>query len=228
VKTRLLNAWDVRYEEALLIQERLRKQVVRRGSPRSVRLVAGADVSYDKNDNRFYAAVTVMTFPQLIVAEEVTASGVPTFPYIPGLLTFREGPILIRAFEKLERRPDFVIFDGQGLAHPRGFGLASHMGLLLDTPSIGCAKTRLWGEHAEPGPTVGSSSRLSYDGQVIGLVLRTRRNVKPVFVSIGHRISLKSAAEWVLRTCQGYRLPEPTRQAHLLVNRMRLSLRNRR
>jgi deoxyribonuclease V len=178
-------------------------------------------VSYDKKDNRFHAAVILMEFPQLTVIEEVTASGLARFPYIPGMLTFREGPILTEAFAKLRNRPDLVIFDGQGVAHPRGFGLAAHMGLLLDIPAIGCAKTRLCGEYAEPRTDITSCSKLTYDGRTIGMVVRTRTGVKPVFVSVGHRISLKCAVEWVLRTCRGYRLPEPTRQAHILVNQVR-------
>ena len=228
MRIRRLNRWNVSYQEALSTQERLRRQIVCRGSPRRVRLIAGADVSYDKSEERFYGAVLLMSFPDLVVIEEVTAAGRPRFPYVPGLLTFREGPILIRAFRKLKRRPDLVIFDGQGLAHPRGFGLAAHMGLLLDLPSIGCAKTRLCGEHRRVGAAVTSSAELLYNGQTIGLALRTRRDVKPVYVSVGHRISLESAADWVLRTCRGYRLPEPTRQAHLLVNRLRLKSRDRR
>jgi deoxyribonuclease V len=222
MKVRRLNPWNVHYSEALAIQERLRRQIIRRGTPRNVRLVAGADVSYEKRDNRSYAAVVVMSFPEFRIVEEVWAVGVAKFPYIPGLLSFREGPILAKAFEKLKTRPDLVIFDGQGVAHPRGVGLAAHMGLLLDIPSIGCAKTRLCGEHGEVAGASGSRTELRHDGRVVGLVVRTRGNVKPVFVSIGHRISLQSAADWVLKTCRGCRLPEPTRQAHLLVNRLRL------
>lgn len=221
MKVRRLHKWDVDYHEAVAIQERLRGRIVRRGSPRKVRTVAGADVSYEKSDNRFHAAVVVMGFPQLDVVEEVSAAGTATFPYIPGLLTFREGPILTQAFEKLQNTPDLVIFDGQGIAHPRGFGLAAHMGLLIDLPSIGCAKTRLCGEHDEPASAASSTSPLHDHGRVIGRVVRTRENVKPVFVSIGHRIGLRSAVAWVLKTCRGYRLPEPTRHAHILVNRLR-------
>ena len=222
MKVLRLNAWDVDYAEALAIQERLRRQIVRRGKPRNVRLVAGADVSYDKKSGRFYAAVVVMTFPELRIVEEACATGVAKFPYIPGLLTFREGPILLRAFEKLQTTPDLVIFDGQGVAHPRGVGLAAHMGLLVDVPSIGCAKTRLCGEHGEVARAVGSRTKLRLKGRGVGLVVRTRAGVKPLFVSVGHRIALSAAAEWVLATSRGCRLPEPTRQAHLLVNRLRL------
>ena len=224
MKVRRLHAWDVDYAGALAVQERLRPRIIRRGRLPTVRLAAGADVSYEKRDNRFYAAVVVMSVPELEIVEEAWAAGVATFPYIPGLLTFREGPVLVRAFERLRTRPDLVIFDGQGVAHPRGVGLAAHMGLLLEVPSIGCAKTRLCGEHGEVAGPAGSRTELRLDGRTVGLVVRTRAGVKPVFVSVGHRISLGSAAEWVLRTCRGCRLPEPTRQAHLLVNRLRLGL----
>lgn len=222
MRVRSLHPWDVDYASARKIQERLRGKIVRRGGPVNVRLIAGADVSYDKSDDRFYAAVVVMSFPQLSIIEEVTATGVTGFPYIPGMLTFREGPIVLRAFERLKHMPDLVIFDGQGVAHPRGFGLAAHLGLLLGLPSIGCAKTRLCGEHAQPGPNVSDCSPLTYGGRTIGMVVRTRAGVKPVFVSVGHRISLARAVRWVVRSCRGFRLPEPTRQAHILVNKLRI------
>jgi len=221
MKLKRLHRWDVDYHGAVAVQDRLRSRLIRRGAPKRVRRVAGADVSYDRGDDRFYAGVVVMRFPDLEIVQEVTAKGIATFPYIPGLLTFREGPVLVRAFRKLKTVPDLILFDGQGIAHPRGFGLAAHMGLLLDVPSIGCAKSRLCGEHDEPGRSAGSSTPLRYDGKTIGRVVRTRNRVKPVFVSIGHRITLASAVRWVLNTCAGYRLPEPTRRAHQLVNRVR-------
>jgi deoxyribonuclease V len=221
LKTLRLNRWDVTYRQAVAIQDRLRKRIVRRGGPVRIRLVAGADVSYEKADDRFYAAVVVMTYPELRVVEQASASGRARFPYIPGLLTFREGPILLEAFEKIRSEPDLVIFDGQGYSHPRRLGLASHMGLLLDVPSIGCAKTRLCGEHTEPGRERGSTAALRHSGELVGRVVRTRTGVKPVYVSVGHRISLSRAVKWVLATCRGLRLPEPTRQAHMLVNSLR-------
>jgi deoxyribonuclease V len=222
-----LHPWAVDYASARAIQDRLRTRIIRRGAAKNVRLIAGADVSYDKSGNRFYAAVVVMEYPQLSVVETVTSCGVATFPYIPGMLTFREGPIVLDAFRKLRRAPDLVIFDGQGVAHPRGFGLASHLGLLLDLPSIGCAKTRLCGEHDEPGPNATDCAPLTYDGRRVGMVVRTKRGVRPVYVSIGHRISISSAVDWVIKCCRGYRLPEPTRQAHLTVNRLRLKAREK-
>ncbi|MCX7950273.1 MAG: endonuclease V, partial [Treponemataceae bacterium] len=143
------------------------------------------------------------------------------FPYIPGLLSFREGPVILSAFEELTIRPDVIIFDGQGIAHPRGLGLASHLGILLDIPSIGCAKTALVGTWDEPPDRPGSFSPLIYGGQVVGDVLRTKERVRPVFVSPGHKVGRHAAREIVLACIRGYRLPEPTRQAHLEVNMLR-------
>ena len=184
-------------------------------------MVVGADVSYAKRAETMYAAVVVMEWPSGEVVEEVTAERRAEFPYIPGLLSFREMPSLLAAFEKLRIRPDVIICAGHGIAHPRGFGIASHLGVLLDVPTIGCAKKRLVGEHAEPGPERGSQVPLRLEGKTIGTVLRTRSNVKPVFISIGHRIGLRSAVRLVLETGGGYRLPEPTRLAHLLSNAAR-------
>ena len=183
--------------------------------------IAGADVSYAKRPETMYAAVVVMEWPSGEVVEEVTAERRAEFPYIPGLLSFREIPSLLAAFERLRTRPDVIIYDGHGIAHPRGFGIASHLGVLLDAPTIGCAKKRLVGEHEEPGPERGSQVPLRLEGKTIGTVLRTRSKVKPVFISVGHRIGLRSAVRLVLETGGGYRLPEPTRLAHLLSNAAR-------
>ena len=152
--------------------------------------------------------------------ETVTAKGKVDFPYIPGLLSFRESPILLKAFAKIMSTPDVVILDAQGIAHPRGIGLASHIGLLLDKPSIGCAKTRLIGDYNEVGEEVGCYSHLTVKDKVVGAVLRTRKNVKPVFVSPGHKIDLDTSIDLVLNSCRGYRLPEPIREAHNLVKKI--------
>ena len=184
-------------------------------------LIAGADISYDKSTNKLYAGVLIFTYPQLELVECSQAIADATYPYIPGMLTFREGPALLEAFAKLKSEPDLLIFDGQGIAHPRGMGLAAHMGIALDKPSIGCAKTRLVGEYAEPDQAAGSFSPLMYNGQTVGVVLRTRKQVMPVFISCGHRMNLKQAIDIILACCRGYRLPEPTRQAHLYVNEVR-------
>ena len=156
------------------------------------------------------------------IVERTSYSQRVSFPYIPGLLTFREGPALLKAFEELNHRPDVVIFDGHGIAHPRGIGLASHMGLFLDVPTVGCAKKRLVGIHDKPGDKPGNYSLLMLDGKNIGAVVRTKKKVKPVFVSQGHKIGLPTAVDVVLSMCAGYRLAEPVRKAHLEVNRIRL------
>jgi deoxyribonuclease V len=150
--------------------------------------------------------------------EYAIATRPATFPYIPGLLSFREGPVILDAMNKLSAAPDLLIFDGQGVAHPRRLGIASHIGLLLDLPSIGCAKSRLCGQHEEPGLERGSHVPLMDKGETIGSVVRTRSGVKPVFVSVGHRLDLRTSVEYVLACCRGYRLPETTRRAHLMAS----------
>ncbi len=189
--------------------------------PDNLKLVAGTDISYDRGSDILYAAIVVLELPDLQIIEIATAVIEVDFPYIPGLLSFREGPAVLKAWEKLTAKPDVIIFDGQGLAHPRRFGLACHLGLWLDIPAIGCAKSRLIGTPAEPSQERGAKASLMVGEEKIGVVLRTRPAVKPVFISTGHKIYLKEATELVLRCTKGYRLPEPTRQAHLAVNRLR-------
>jgi deoxyribonuclease V len=218
-----LHPWDVGYKEAVSLQNELRGKLLSCDqygqSPISV--VAGADVSYTKKSDLFFAAVVLLDYRTMQIIEESSFITRSTFPYIPGLLSFREGPALLNAFERLSGIPDAVIFDGQGIAHPRGLGLASHMGLFLDVPSLGCAKTRLVGIHGEVGIDRGDAADLMFDDRVVGAVLRTKRNVKPVYISPGHKIGLRQAVEVALSSCRGYRIPEPVRQAHLLVNRLR-------
>lgn len=218
-----LHAWDVDPARAVEIQQMLRIQISLKDSLdlKKVRRIAGADVSYSLGGQTLYGAVVVLSFPDLVVVEEKWAKGKVTFSYVPGLLSFREAPILLDVFSLLREPPDAVIFDGQGIAHPRGIGLASHVGLFLDLPSVGCAKTRLIGEHRPVGNKTGSLSWLHYQGKRIGAVVRTRANVKPLFVSPGHRVGFQAAVRLVLATCRRYRLPEPIRQAHQLVNRLR-------
>lgn len=216
-----LHPWDVDYSQAVEIQNELRRRISTEGGPKQVRWVAGADVSFSKTTNRVYAAVVVFDLEAKQAVEVRTACGRSPFPYIPGLLSFREAPILLRAFRTLSKVPDAVIFDGQGLAHPRRFGLASHVGLLLDLPSIGCAKSRLVGTYEEPSDERGATAPLLDKGELVGMVVRTRTGVKPVFVSVGHKISLTKAVEIVLQCCTHFRIPEPTRLAHLLTNRLR-------
>lgn len=210
-----LHPWKVSYKEAVRIQNDLRKQLILRKEFVNPGLVAGADVSYSKKNSRFYAMVIVFKFPELIPIEEITATRSVEFPYIPGFLSFREAPVLLEAFKKIKNIPDVVIVDGQGIAHPRGLGLASHLGLILDLPTVGCAKNRLTGQYQEVADEAGSYEFLRINGRVMGAVLRTKKGVKPVFISPGHRIDLSSSIELVLKTTKGYRLPEPTRQAHI-------------
>lgn len=160
-------------------------------------------------------AIVVLSFPELRVVATAVAQGRLDFPYIPGLLSFRESPLTIAAWEKLSFTPDLILVDGQGVAHPRRFGLASHLGLLWDKPTIGCAKSLLCGRHKVPGAEAGSYAEVIDGGETIGAALRTRRGAKPVYVSIGHKVDLATAISWVLKCCRGYRLPEPTRLAHL-------------
>jgi deoxyribonuclease V len=207
--------------EARRLQGELAPRVVK-GPPldlSSVRYVAGADVS--TQGERGYATVVVLSFPGLSVVEVRGFEAPLTFPYVPGLLAFREIPSIVGALEEVRSEIDAVIFDAHGLAHPRGLGLASHLGLFLDAPAVGCAKSRLVGEYEEPGVEKGSATDLVYRNKVVGKVVRTRTGVSPVYVSVGNRIDLDGAVDLVLRCCTRYRLPETTRQAHNAANRLR-------
>jgi deoxyribonuclease V len=218
-----LHRWDLTPKNAVALQRELAGQVTLVDQvPDCFRLVAGVDVSYRKRAEHFHAAVVVLDFPNLQIVETATASGQLAFPYVPGLLSFRELPILLKAFRKLQMIPDVVMADGQGIAHPRRLGLASHLGLWLDLPTIGCAKTRLCGEARVPGEERGAWTTLLDCGDEIGRMVRTRDGVRPLFISPGHKINCDRAVEVVLQCGRGYRLPEPTRQAHLLSNRLRL------
>ena len=208
--------------EARRIQEELRAAVVARDAlPRRLRTVAGADVSYDRGSPVLFAAVVVLDAKTLAPLEAVAARGVARFPYVPGYLSFRELPILAEAFAKLRTKPDLVLCDGHGFAHPRRCGFASHLGVVLGVPSIGCAKTRLVGEHRAPGPARGAHAPLRDGAETIGTVLRTRPGAAPIYVSVGHRVSLATARRLVLRFSPRYRVPEPIRAAHAEVNRLR-------
>lgn len=202
-------------------QQALRQLVVAHDRlPDPVRTVAGVDVAYDEASDRLVAAVTVLDAQHLTVLETASFEGAATFPYVPGLFSFRELPAILRALEKLVAPPDLLVCDGQGLAHPRRFGLACHVGVATGLATIGCAKSRLLGTHAALAPTRGSQAAL-YDGdEVIGQVLRTQTDKNPVYVSVGHNISLATAAAWVLRLAPTYRLPETTRSADQLVRQL--------
>ena len=209
--------WALTPSDAIELQIRLSSFVDRESNVKQVDTVAGIDTGYSKGVSR--AAVVKLEYPSLKPIACAVAERPVRFPYIPGLLFFREGPAIIEALEKLDTAPDLLIFDGQGIAHPRRLGLASHIGLLVDIPSVGCAKTKLLGEYDEPGPDSGSFTYLSDRGEIIGAVVRTRSNVKAVFVSIGHKVSLEDSIQFILNCCRGYRLPETTRQADKLSRR---------
>jgi len=214
-----LSRLDVTPAEARQIQKQIPPLVVRTDRLGKLRTVAGADIAL--GPTKGYAAVIVYSFPDLVELERVWTAGRLTFPYVPGLLAFRELPLLLAAFAKLRQRPNVILADAHGWAHPRRAGMACHLGLLLDTPTIGCAKSLLIGEYQMPGSTRGSVSALRDGKERIGTVLRTRANVRPVFVSCGHRVSLRTAVRLVLACCDGYRIPKPQRQADQWVKELK-------
>jgi deoxyribonuclease V len=222
MRVRNLHPWNLPYQDAVRVQKHLSEQIREMSLSKPVRNIAGVDVSYARRGREVYGAVLVFTFPDLILTDKALASDTVKFPYISGLLSFREAPVLIKAFRKIRTWPDVIIFDGQGMAHPRGMGIASHMGLMLDCPSLGCAKSRLVGIHGPLAEDKGSTAALTHHGRVVGAVVRTREGVKPVFVSPGHAITLPEAIRLVLDCCRGYRLPEPIRQSHHAANQFRL------
>ena len=226
MEIRQLHNWNVTVEQAKTIQNKLAAKIVLKNLNSQINLIAGADVSYSKKSGSCFAAVTVYNFSGMELIEQAVTMEPVNFPYVPTYLTFREAPALLIAFKKLNRIPDLILFDGQGVAHPRRMGLATHLGIILDLPSIGCAKSVLVGEYEDPGSKRGESTTLFYKNQQIGTVLRTRDRVKPVFVSPGFKITLEEAAYWVLMSCAGYRIPEPIRQSHLKVNRLRIEYEN--
>ncbi len=223
MRTAALHPWDVDRAEAFEIQARLRDRLVLSWDGRPVATVGGVDVGFQQGTAR--AAVVVLRYPSLAPIDSATAEVPIAYPYIPGLLVFREGPAVLAAVENLATSPDLLLFDAQGLAHPRGIGLASHMGLWLDTPSIGVAKSRLYGRHKMPGPNKGDQAELRDErdpSRTIGMVLRTRDGVSPLFVSPGHLIDVPASVDFVLACCTNYRLPEPTRWAHKVASGDRL------
>lgn len=218
---RIRHRWNLTPDAAVRLQKQLCHLIRQVPLSAPPRLVAGADVSFTTDGKRLVGGIIVWNAETGEAVEHAHAISRVTFPYVPGLLSFREAPVVLAAARKLRQAPDVFIFDGHGLAHPRLFGLACHVGLLMDRPSLGCAKSLLCGRHAEPGRRAGASTRLKHRGQVVGRVVRTRSSVKPVYVSVGHRITLDDAARLTLRCCGKYRLPEPTRLAHQLVTRLR-------
>jgi deoxyribonuclease V len=216
--TEPLHAWDLEPAQAVQVQRELAGRVVRRDAFGPVRSVAGVDVGFEERNTVTRAAVVVLDFPALTVRSRVLVRRPTRFPYIPGLLTFRELPAVLDAFDRLSAMPDLVLYDGQGIAHPRRLGIAAHLGVWLDAAVIGVAKSRLVGTHDEVPAVRGAWRPLEHQGERIGAVLRTRASAQPLYVSIGHRVSLESAIDYVLACAPRYRLPETTRAAHALAS----------
>jgi len=222
-----MHQWTNDIKEAAKIQENLVNFIDTRSSKKEYESVAGADVAYSKKDNAIFASIVVMKYPELVPLEKIKAQSYVSFPYVPGFLFFREGPVLVKALERLQTVPDVIMFDGNGIAHPKGIGMASHFGVMLDIPVIGCAKKKLIGNHKELPDEVGAYVPLEIGDEQLGYVLRTRIGVKPLYVSPGHKIDRDDSREIVISTTRGYRLPEPLRVAHILVNKMRRNYDNR-
>jgi deoxyribonuclease V len=207
--------WDLDIRQARDLQVQLSSKVIRHHGSKNIGLIAGIDVSVSRFSRTGRAAIVVLNYPGLEIREISVAENRIDFPYIPGLLSFREAPLALLAWRRLKTRPDLLMVDGQGIAHPRRIGIASHLGLLLNTPSVGCAKSRLIGTHDVLPMKAGSYRHLIDNDEVIGAAVRTRHAVKPLYVSIGHRTDLDTAISLVLNCCRGYRLPQPTRLAHI-------------
>jgi deoxyribonuclease V len=231
-----LHDWNLSYSQAIALQKQLAQQIQQTELKTKPKTIAGLDCALNKNEGKIVAAVVILRMPNVTkglwepieqtdfeIIETATASEKLTFPYIPGLLSFRESPVCIAAVEKLKNEPDAFMTDGQGIAHPRRFGIASHLGLFFDKPTIGCAKSRLTGSFEEPAAEKGAYSPLNDRDDVIGAVVRTRSNVEPVFVSVGNKCQLDDAIEITLAWTTKYRIPEPTRLAHQLVSKLKLS-----
>jgi len=219
-----LHRWDVSYSQAVALQKSLAGSVIFRPFTGKLRLVCGLDCAFSEGGKKIIAVAVVLKLPDFGQVERSQAVLNTVFPYIPGLLSFREAPVCIEAVKKLRKQPDVFIIDGQGVAHPRRLGLAAHLGLFFDKPTVGCAKSRLTGQFRDPGLKKGAYSSLKDKGRTIGAVVRTRTNVKPVFVSVGNKCRLNDAVRLVLRCTSKYRLPEPTRMAHHLVSKAKAGL----
>ena len=217
----LNHSWDLSPKEAIRLQMELRNLVQTEDNFVEIHRIAGADVAFTMDGKHCIAGILLFEFPSLQEMQRVYVTAPLVFPYVPGLLSFRETPALLKGFKKLKKQPDLILIDGHGLAHPRRLGIASHIGLVLGIPTIGCAKSRLCGEHEEPGKTRGDWAWLTHKGEKIGAVLRTRDDVKPIYISCGHRVSLKSAVKIVLACHDGTRIPKPTREADRFVGELK-------
>ncbi|SDE26351.1 Endonuclease V [Mucilaginibacter pineti] len=208
--------------QAIAHQHELRRKVDIKPLEKPIRVIGGADISFNKDSDIVYAGIVLFNYPELKVIGTATAISKTKFPYISGLLAFREVPALLDAWLKLPIMPDLMVLDGQGIAHERRLGIATHFGLVTDTPSIGSAKSRLYGRYDEPANIPLATSRMYDNGEVIGTAIRSKRNCNPIYVSPGHHISMEQSVEVIKNSLRGYRIPEPTRQAHLLVNKIRI------
>ncbi|MCP5195565.1 MAG: deoxyribonuclease V [Gammaproteobacteria bacterium] len=218
MKLHFRHSWNLNPTEAMALQQTLRVHLILEDRLGPVRRVAGVDVGFEESGAVTRAAVAVLRYPELDLLETAIVRRPTEFPYVPGLLSFRELPAVLEALEQLRTSPDLLLCDGQGIAHPRRLGIASHLGLLVDIPSIGVAKTRLCGTHEEPPNQRGAWTPLHAAKEMIGVVLRTRPGVKPLYISSGHRVSLETAIRYVMACCTRYRLPETTRHAHRLAS----------
>ena len=215
MKARRLHDWNLRIDQAKELQRHLASQISPIVSVDTLKFVGGVDISAPDSNGVARGAAVVLSYPDLQLAETSIVEDTVHFPYVPGLLSFRESPLVIKALEGLNIEPDIILIDGQGIAHPRRFGIACHVGLLVDVPTIGCAKSRLWGTHSTPSEERGAYAELYDNDGVIGIVLRTKPRTNPIYVSIGHKMDLTTAVQWTFNCCRGYRIPEPTRYAHL-------------
>lgn len=213
--------WNVNIQEAKVIQASLASQVITENRFGRLQTIAGADIALDPKQNLGFGGMIVYEYPTLKEIERAFAILPLTFPYIPGLLAFREGPVLLKAFEKLKTKPDLIFFDGQGVAHPRRLGIASHMGLLLDLPTIGCAKSILVGRFENLEVTKGSQSPLIDKEEIVGAALCSRNKVQPIFISVGHKIDLSTSVKITLTCLDGTRIPKPTREADAYVDKIK-------
>ncbi len=213
--------WDLTPKEAIELQQKLRNKVKLEAYTQPIRYIAGADISFNRGEDTVYVGMVVLKYPELIEVDRALLVDQAAFPYIPGLLSFRETPLLLKAWEKLTTKPDIIVTDGHGLAHMRRFGVACHIGVLTNTATIGCAKKILIGTHAPLGEEKNDFEYIKDKGETVGVVLRTRKKVKPVYISVGHKLLLNQAIEIMQNCSVNYRIPEPTRQAHLIVNQLR-------
>lgn len=216
-----LHDWALTPQQAIALQSRLRQRVSLTPLTKPIATIAGTDISFNKYEATIYAGIVVLRLPSLEVIEQVGIVSETYFPYVPGLLSFREAPAVLEAWAKLKTEPDAVMFDGQGIAHPRRIGIASHVGLMLERPTLGCAKSVLVGKYEEPEAPRGSWTPMLHRDEIVGAAVRTKLKANPIYVSPGHLIDLAGAVELTLQCDGGYRQPEPTRRAHLLVNALR-------